>query len=110
MNPNQVITMLPQIDQFKLEKLKEKKLIKHKLLIFSKFYPELVEKNTIKYPIEDGLIMKQPELHGATDMKPKPTTRKVILCGNDFNKLLYIWKFFNNFSEYLETPQLKIKN
>ena len=23
MNPNQVITMLPQIDQFKLEKLKE---------------------------------------------------------------------------------------
>lgn len=43
-------------------------------------------------------------------MKPKPTPRKVILCGADFDKLLYIWEFFNNFSEYLETPQFKIED
>jgi len=45
--------------------LEEKKIIKRQFEIFSKLYPELVEKNSIKYPIEDNLIKKLPELHGA---------------------------------------------
>jgi hypothetical protein len=51
-----------------------------------------------------------PELHGATSLKPKPTPHKVLLSGEEFDRLLYIWEFFNNFSEYLETPQFKIED
>jgi len=51
-----------------------------------------------------------PELHGATQLKPKPTPHKVLLSGEEFDRLLYIWEFFNNFCEYLETPQFKIED
>ena len=96
--PEQPLTAAEQ------EKLEEKRLIKNQMLIFSKLYPELVERSTVKYPIEDGLISKLPELHGATFFKPKPTPRKVLLSGEEFDKLLYVWEFCNNFAEYLETP------
>jgi len=33
--------------------------------IFARNFPDLIEKNAIKYPIEDKLITKMPELHGA---------------------------------------------
>lgn len=41
--------------------------------IFTKHYPELVDKNnSIKYPIEDKLIKRMPELHGAENLPDKP--------------------------------------
>jgi len=51
-----------------------------------------------------------PELHGATSLKPKPTPHKVLLSGEEFDRLLYIWEFFNNLSEPLDTPQFKIED
>jgi len=33
-----------------------------------------------------------------------------LLSGEEFDRLLYIWEFFNNFSEYLETPPFKIED
>ena len=55
-------------------KLEEKRIIRRQLEIFSKLYPELVEKNSIKY-----LIKKLPELHGATQNVLKPQMHKVII-------------------------------
>ena len=46
------------------EKLALNKLIKRQMQVFQNNYPELVEKNSIKYPIDDQLILKLPELHG----------------------------------------------
>ena len=92
------------------EKLEEKRIIRKQLEIFSKLYPELVEKNSIKYPIEDNLIKKLPELHGATQSLAKPQMYKVIIPSTEFDELLYIWEFCNNFSDYLETPFYKIED
>ena len=45
--PEQVLT------EAERAKLEEKRTIRKQFEIFSKLYPELVEKNSIKYPIED---------------------------------------------------------
>lgn len=55
--------------------------IKLMMKIFSRHYPELVDKNTIKYPIEDKLIKKMPELHGAETISEKPVGKKILLEG-----------------------------
>ena len=55
--------------------------IKLLMKIFTRHYPELVDKNSIKYPIEDKLIKKMPELHGAENMPEKPTGKKVLIEG-----------------------------
>jgi len=70
-----------------------KKLFK----VFADTYPELVEKNSIKYPIEDLLIQKVPNLHGAENQPPKPEPRRVLIDGASFERLLYVWEFANNF-------------
>ena len=71
-------------------------------------YPELVERNTIRYPIPDALILKLPELHGGL-MKEKPQALKIIIDAEEFEQLLYIWEFCNNFNEFLDTPGFKIE-
>jgi len=45
-------------------------------------YPELVEKNFIKYPIDDQLILKLPELHGG--YHEKPTGKEVLVSSDNF--------------------------
>jgi hypothetical protein len=40
--------------------------------IFTKHYPELVDKNTIKYPIEDKLIKRMQLLHCSENFPEKP--------------------------------------
>lgn len=102
--PEQVFT------EAEREKLEEKRLIKHQFMIFSNNYPELIEKNSIRYPIEDSLIQKLPELHGATNVIPKPVMHSILLESEDFERLLHIWEFCNNFSDYLETLNFKIED
>jgi hypothetical protein len=85
------------------ERLEEKRLIKSQFIIFSNNYPELIEKNSIKYPIEDTLIRKLPELHGATNIVQKPQMHPILLDAEDFERLLHIWEFCNNFADYLQT-------
>jgi hypothetical protein len=71
------------------------------LKIFTRHYPELVDKNSIKYPIEDKLIKKMPELHGAENFPLKPEPKNVLIEGKSFENLIYIWEFFNNFTDFL---------
>jgi hypothetical protein len=40
--------------------------------MFATVYPELVDKHSIKYPIEDALILKFPMLHGTENFPQKP--------------------------------------
>jgi hypothetical protein len=54
------------------EKLEERRLIKTQMMIFCNNYPDLIDKNSIKYPIEDTLIQKLPQLHGSTNIVAKP--------------------------------------
>lgn len=77
--------------------------------IFSKHYPELVDKNSIKYPIEDKLIKKMPELHGAENLPEKPFGKKVLIEGSQFENLMYVWEFFNNFNDFLKCKEFKIE-
>ena len=79
-------------------------LIKSQFNIFKKYYPELVEKNSIKYPIDDKLMLKMPELHGNSTLREPPQFKKVLLEAEEFENLLYIWEFFNNFSDFLSIP------
>jgi len=34
----------------------------------------------------------------------------IVIEVDDFERLLVIWEFTNNFSDYLETPQFKIED
>jgi hypothetical protein len=38
-----------------------------------------MDKNTIKYPIDDRLIIKMPELHGCSTLKPTPNLASVLI-------------------------------
>lgn len=49
-------------------------------------------------------------MHGATQSISKPEMYKVIIPSEQFDELLYIWEFCNNFSDYLETPFFKIED
>jgi len=49
-----------------------------------------------------------PELHGGL-MQAKPKAQRIDMKAEDFERLLYIWEFCNNFTEYLDIPQFKIE-
>ena len=80
------------------------------MAIFSENYPELVERNSIRYPIEDTLIQKLPELHGSKGIPNKPFMCEVAMESSEFERLLHIWEFCNNFNDFLETPQFKLED
>jgi hypothetical protein len=86
------------------EKLKKQMILKSQISIFRQLYPDLIEKNSIKYPIDDKLIKQMPNLHGAHMVKEPPQFQQIILVSQEFENLLYIWEFFNNFSDFLEIP------
>jgi len=50
-----------------------------------------------------------PILHGAESFPEKPQPKKVLVEGEVFEKLLYIWEFFNNFNDYLECSNFKLE-
>lgn len=76
--------------------------IKNQFKVFARFYPELVDKHSVKYPIEDSLLRMMPALHGTENLVQKPQGLKVLVPGAHFEKLLYIFEFCNNFAEYLK--------
>jgi len=67
-----------------------------------------VEKNSIKYPIDDKLILKMPELHGNSALRQPPQLKTTVVEAEEFENLLYIWEFFNNFSDFLSTPSFTL--
>ncbi len=90
------------------EKIERNRLIKSQFAVFSQLYPEYVEKNSVRYPIPDALLAKMPQLHGGM-MQAKPKPMRIDMESEDFERVLYVWEFCNNFSEYLGTPQFKIE-
>ena len=44
-----------------------------------------------------------PELHGNSTLREQPQWKKLLLEPEDFENLVYIWEFFNNFSDFLGT-------
>lgn len=50
-----------------------------------------------------------PILHGAENFPEKPETKKVLIRGDKFESILYIWEFFNNFTDYFEINNFKIE-
>ena len=91
-----------------IAKIERIKLIKQQFAIFSEAYPEYVEKNSVRYPIPDGLIEKMPELHGGV-MKAKPRAMKIDLAADKFERVLYVWEYCNNFCDFLNTPLFKLE-
>lgn len=79
------------------------------LEVFRRYYPELIEKNTVKYPIDDKLIGMMPELHRVAGLRDPPNLKKVLLGCEDFENLIYLWEFFNNFKDFLEIPNIKLE-
>lgn len=67
-----------------------------------------MDKNTIKYPIDDRLIIKMPELHGLANLKPSPVLTKVLVGCEQFENLLYVWESFNNFSDFFNIPTFSL--
>jgi len=67
-----------------------------------------VERNSVRYPIPDALIAKMPELHGGV-MRDKPASMKIDMEAGEFEGVLYIWEFCNNFNEFLDTPSFKLE-
>lgn len=55
----------------------KRKRIKGMLKIFTQLYPQYMDGNSIKYPIEDNLIVKMRELHGSEHVPPKPEPHRV---------------------------------
>jgi len=92
-----------------LEKQERQKLIKTQMSLFQRHYPELVDKNSIRYPIEDSLILKLPELHGLV-YPEKPEPKRISASNEEFERLLYIWEFCNNFDEFLGTPKFRLED
>jgi DDT domain len=83
--------------------------MRNQFKVFQKFYPELVEKHSIKYPIEDKFIQLLPLLHGADKVPPKPQPKKILIDGVSFERVLYIWEFFTNFADFFNIATFKIE-
>jgi hypothetical protein len=67
-----------------------------------------MDKNSIKYPIDDKLIKQMPDLHGAHMVKDAPVLNTILMDTVDFENLLYIWEFLINFSDFLDIPKFYI--
>lgn len=77
--------------------------------IFARNYPDLVDKHSIKYPIEDQLIKKIPLLHGAENFPAKPLAKTILVDSGNFENLLYIWEFMNNFNDFFDIQNFKLE-
>lgn len=74
---------------------------------FTSIYPEHVKRFKIEYPLPDELLTVMPALHKIDLDLHKPNPKKIEL--ENFEKLLPIWEFFNNFSDFLQLPKFKIE-
>lgn len=72
--------------------------------IFVSCYPENVDDNgNIKYPIDDAILRKMPELHDIDKIPKRPKLHKVFMSDSEaFEDVLQIWEFASN---CLELPK-----
>ena len=90
------------------EKIERHRQIKSQFATFSQLHPEYVERNSIKYPIPDQLLAKYPQLNNYQPVE-KPEPFQIDMTAEEFEQILYIWEFCNNFSEFLDTPSFKME-
>ena len=50
-----------------------------------------------------------PLLHAAENFPFKPQTKQILTEGQNFERVLYVWEFFNNFNDYLKIPNFKME-
>ncbi len=50
-----------------------------------------------------------PLLHAAETFPQKPTPKEILVDGPTFERLLYIWEFFNNFADFFNLPPFKLE-
>jgi len=50
-----------------------------------------------------------PLIHGAEQFPGKPEPKQILVDGPTFERLLYVWEFFNNFSDYLKISNFKLE-
>lgn len=100
-----VNSLKKRTDDEDLGKKEQQKLMK----IFQRNYPELVENGNIKYPIEDSLIEKMPQLHGSQNIPEKPKPQPMFITGKEFDEIIFIWEFMNNFYEYVQKDTFYIE-
>jgi len=77
---------------------------------FTQIYPELVEKYTIQYPIDDKILKVMPVLHKIEWAEEKPDPKKIRVSGSRFERLLKVWEYFHTFSVYLSIPEFRIED
>lgn len=68
-----------------------------------------MDKHSIKYPIEDNLIKKMPVLHGADLLPAKPQPKAIMCESADFERLVYIWEFLNNFCDFMSLQPFRLE-
>ena len=96
--------------ELNMERIRFSQVIKAQFEVFRRYYPELIERNQIKYPIDDKLLAQMPELHQALNPpKAPPAMKRVLLGANEFENLLYLWEFFNNFKDFLDIPKFSLE-
>lgn len=93
-----------------MERIRFSQVIKAQFEVFRRYYPELIERNQIKYPIDDKLLAQMPELHQhVSPPKEPPVLKRVLLETTEFENLLYLWEFFNNFKDFLDIPKFSLE-
>lgn len=91
------------------ETIRLQQVVNAQTAIFKRYYPELLEKNQVKYPIDDKLILAMPELHGQSTLKQAPALKPVLLEPTEYENLLYLWEFLNNFKDFLDIPKFSLE-
>lgn len=85
------------------DKVKKEKLRKELKVIFQSCYPEYIDGNgNIKYPIDDALLRKMPQLHDIEESTRPKLFRVFMTDSAAFEDVLQIWEFASN---CLELPK-----
>jgi hypothetical protein len=50
-----------------------------------------------------------PLLHAAENIPAKPEPKQILVDGTTFERLIYVWEFFNNFSDYFNISTFKLE-
>jgi len=50
-----------------------------------------------------------PLLHAAENFPSKPDPKAILVNGPTFERLVYVWEFFNNFGDYFNIPSFKLE-
>ena len=50
-----------------------------------------------------------PKLHHSDEFLGKPNLKKIFIKGQNFERMIVVWNFFNTFSEFFNVPHFKLE-